>query len=217
MAGCLLNIFGVIMFLRVGWIIGQSGVLNALLIMTLSSTITLLTTLSMSAICTNGTIKAGGAYYLISRTLGPAFGGSVGLLLSLGNMIAISLYLIGFAETLVDNLAADAAFSLTGDAVSDVRIWSNAVLVVVLVLAWVGLDYVIKAQIALLAFICFAIFTLLLGSFYQKRDGVSFGVEGWVSGNLRDNLYADYTDDNNFWTVLAIFFPAGVSAHSSNR
>ena len=51
-----------------------------------------------------GTILSGGAYYIISRSLGPAIGGSVGIMFSLGNMVAVSLYLIGFAETLVSNL-----------------------------------------------------------------------------------------------------------------
>ena len=67
---CLLNIFGVIMFLRVGWITGQAGIILTLVIMGVSAIVTTLTTLSMSALCTNGTIKGGGAYYIISRSLG---------------------------------------------------------------------------------------------------------------------------------------------------
>eukprot|EP01084_Bolivina_argentea_P115109 204776_1 len=89
----LLNIFGVIMFLRVGFVVGQSG-------MAISSLVVLLTALSMSAICTNGTILSGGAYYMMSRALGPSIGGAIGILFSIGNMAACSLYLIGFAETL---------------------------------------------------------------------------------------------------------------------
>ena len=46
----------------------------AALIILLSMLVTVLTTLSMSAITTNGQIKGGGAYYLISRNLGPEFG-----------------------------------------------------------------------------------------------------------------------------------------------
>ena len=41
----------------------------------------------MSAIATNGRISAGGSYYMISRNLGPSFGGSVGLLFYLGKFI----------------------------------------------------------------------------------------------------------------------------------
>eukprot|EP01083_Nonionella_stella_P113986 336539_1 len=125
MAGCLLNIFGVIMFLRVGFVVGQAGIIGALIIMSISAVVVVLTALSMSAICTNGTILAGGAYYIISRALGPSIGGAIGILFSIGNMVACSMYLIGFAETLVTNLAEQAGFQIFDDPVMDVRIWSN--------------------------------------------------------------------------------------------
>merc|ERR1719461_2226504 len=101
-ASCLLNIFGAIMFLRLGWVVGEAGVLGAMLIILISAIVTGLTTLSMSAIATNGEVMAGGAYYLISRALGPAIGGSVGVLFSLGQSVACSMYVIACAETMVD-------------------------------------------------------------------------------------------------------------------
>lgn len=79
-ARCLLNIWGVIMFLRMGWMVGQAGAWEATSIVIVAMTVTVITTLSLSAICTNGTVKSGGAYYLISRTLGPQFGGAIGIL-----------------------------------------------------------------------------------------------------------------------------------------
>ena len=79
-ARCLLNIWGVIMFLRMGWMVGQAGAWEATSIVVVAMTVTIITTLSLSAICTNGTVKSGGAYYLISRTLGPQFGGAIGIL-----------------------------------------------------------------------------------------------------------------------------------------
>ena len=53
----------------------------------------------MSAICTNGVVKGGGAYFLISRSLGPEFGGAIGLIFSLANAVAVSMYTVGFSET----------------------------------------------------------------------------------------------------------------------
>ena len=53
----------------------------------------------MSAVCTNGQIKAGGIYFMISRSLGPEFGGAVGLMFTLANSIAVSMYVIGFCES----------------------------------------------------------------------------------------------------------------------
>ncbi len=99
-ARCLLNIWGVIMFLRMGWIVAHAGAWEATSIVVVAMTITTLTTLSLSAICTNGTIQAGGAYFLISRNLGPELGGAIGILFSLANATAVALHLIGFGETL---------------------------------------------------------------------------------------------------------------------
>ena len=67
---CLLNIWGVMLFLRVTWVIGQAGLVEGLIIISISHAVTFLTSLSMSAICTNGQITGGGLYYMISRSLG---------------------------------------------------------------------------------------------------------------------------------------------------
>merc|ERR1719464_2232074 len=179
--------------------------------MGISATVVILTALSMSAICTNGTILAGGAYYIISRALGPSVGGAIGLLFSLGNMFACSLYLIGFAETLVANLG-DFGFQIFEDPVMDVRIWSNVVLCFVLLLAIVGLKYVIKANLGLLVFIVCAIILFFSGAFYKEVEGdagtVVISPEGWSNGNFLENLGPGYTDGFDFWGTLAIFFPA---------
>lgn len=62
---------------------------------------TLLTAISMSAIATNGVVPAGGSYFMISRALGPEFGGAVGVLFYLGTSVASSMYIIGSVEILV--------------------------------------------------------------------------------------------------------------------
>lgn len=46
----------------------------------------------------------GGAYYLISRSLGPEFGGSIGLIFAFANAVAVAMYVVGFAETVVELL-----------------------------------------------------------------------------------------------------------------
>lgn len=50
------NIYGVMLFVRYAWIVGNAGIGQALLLVTLSALCTLLTTLSMSAIVTNGKV-----------------------------------------------------------------------------------------------------------------------------------------------------------------
>lgn len=49
-------------------------------------------------------LSSGGAYYLISRSLGPEFGGSIGLIFAFANAVAVAMYVVGFAETVVDLL-----------------------------------------------------------------------------------------------------------------
>ena len=67
---CLLNIWGTMLFLRLTWVVGQAGLWQGLLVITLCNIVTVLSALSMSAISTNGRIAAGGVYYMISRALG---------------------------------------------------------------------------------------------------------------------------------------------------
>lgn len=62
---------------------------------------TFLTAISMSAIATNGVVPGGGSYFMISRSLGPEFGGAVGVLFYLGTSVASSMYIIGSVEILV--------------------------------------------------------------------------------------------------------------------
>lgn len=49
-------------------------------------------------------VLTGGAYYMISRSLGPEFGGSIGLIFSMANAVAVAMYVVGFAETVRDVL-----------------------------------------------------------------------------------------------------------------
>nr|XP_021531077.1 solute carrier family 12 member 7-like [Aotus nancymaae] len=95
---CLQNILGVILFLRLTWIVGVAGVLESFLIVAMCCTCTMLTAISMSAIATNGVVPAGGSYYMISRSLGPEFGGAVGLCFYLGTTFAGAMYILGTIE-----------------------------------------------------------------------------------------------------------------------
>ena len=98
-----LNVLSILMFLRFGFIIGQMGILGTLFLLILSYSIDILTTLSISAISTNGTVKGGGAYYMISRSLGPEFGGAIGIIFVIGQILNSSLNVVGFIEPLLVN------------------------------------------------------------------------------------------------------------------
>ena len=63
-------------------------IVQGLSVITLANVVTVISAISMSAICTNGQIKGGGIYYMISRSLGPEFGGAIGIMFTLANSIA---------------------------------------------------------------------------------------------------------------------------------
>ena len=54
---CLLNIWGVMLFLRLTWVVGHAGILEGLGVVLLANVVTVITTVSMSAVCTNGQIR----------------------------------------------------------------------------------------------------------------------------------------------------------------
>ncbi|MFH1295877.1 MAG: Na-K-Cl cotransporter, partial [Bacteroidota bacterium] len=95
----LLTILGVIMYMRLGWVVGQAGLITALVIIVLAHVISISTGLSISSIATDKKIQAGGIYYLLSRSLGLPIGGAIGIALLVGTALSISLYLVGFAES----------------------------------------------------------------------------------------------------------------------
>ena len=188
---CLLNIFGVIMFLRLGWVIGQAGIVQAILIILMAGVVTTITTMSMAAIATNGKVKGGGAYYMISRALGPEIGGTIGALFFLGLSVAVSIYVIGFCEVLVDNLKVCpnvrdlttgelsicdpelVKLTLTGNKLNDIRVWGVSLVAFILVMAMFGTGWVIQVQKYLMVLLCCTIASVFIGSFVNydiKQD-----------------------------------------------
>jgi len=96
----ILTILGIILFLRLGYVVGSAGLFRALIILALANAISVLTSVSLSAVATNFRVKGGGDYYLISRTLGLEFGGAIGIVLFLAQSVSIAFYCIGFGEVL---------------------------------------------------------------------------------------------------------------------
>ena len=92
----ILTILGIILFLRLGFVVGSAGLYRALMILLLANGISILTTFSLSAISTNIRVKGGGDYYLISRTLGLEFGGAIGIVLFLAQSVSIGFYCRGY-------------------------------------------------------------------------------------------------------------------------
>ena len=100
----ILTILGVIMYLRLPWIVGQAGILLTIGIIVIAHLVSIATGLSVSSIATDKKVKAGGTYFIISRSLGLPIGGTLGIALFFGLSLSVSLYLIGFSESFLHSV-----------------------------------------------------------------------------------------------------------------
>ncbi|NBD32389.1 MAG: amino acid permease [Cyanobacteria bacterium] len=178
-----LTILGVIMYLRFGWVVGNVGLLGTLIIVTLSTSITFLTALSISAIATDRVVRGGGAYYMISRSLGIESGGAVGIPLYFAQALSVALYTLGFAESLVNVFPQlNQLYVALG------------VTVFVAGVAIASANAAIKVQYIIMAAIALSLISFFLGKPLEPTE-----IEFWGAS---DRL------SEPFWQVFAVFFPA---------
>ncbi|XP_019937467.1 solute carrier family 12 member 2 isoform X2 [Paralichthys olivaceus] len=202
---CMLNIWGVMLFIRMSWIVGQAGIALACLIVAMATAVTTITGLSTSAIATNGFVRGGGAYYLISRSLGPEFGGSIGLIFAFANAVAVAMYVVGFAETVVELLTAADAIMM--DEINDIRIIGTITVILLLGISVAGMEWEAKAQIFLLIVLITAIINYFIGTFIPVKAKESFGFFGYDSAIMWENMGPNFRGET-FFSVFSIFFPA---------
>ncbi|KAL8575172.1 hypothetical protein ACOMHN_042482 [Nucella lapillus] len=205
---CLLNIWGVMLFIRLSWCVAEAGVIEMCCIILVSAAVTTITTLSMSAICTNGVVKGGGAYFMISRSLGPEFGGPIGILFALANTVAVAMYVVGFAETLVLQIT-EPYFGTFTTQTNDIRIFGAATIIILFGISVCGMEWESRAQIILLVVLLAALASFVIGIFLAPTDyKLSRGFTGFKLETLVSNSFSRYRNDDNFASVFAVFFPA---------
>ncbi|CAK7300102.1 Solute carrier family 12 member 6 [Vulpes lagopus] len=188
---CLQNIFGVILFLRLTWVVGTAGVLQAFAIVLICCCCTLLTAISMSAIATNGVVPAGGSYFMISRALGPEFGGAVGLCFYLGTTFAAAMYILGAIEIFLVYIVPRAAIFRSEDALKEsaamlnnMRIYGTAFLVLMVLVVFIGVRYVNKFASLFLACVIVSILAIYAGAIKSSFAPPHFPFGDAVKGNL---------------------------------
>ena len=185
---CVLTILGVIMFLRFGHVVGQAGILATLGIVLSANLITLLTAFSLSAIATNTHVKGGGAYFLISRSLGAEFGGMIGVVFFLAQAVSVSMYVIGFTEAFM-HVLPDSGLSF--------RSVATIVNVVTFACVFIGAGWTIKVQVGILAVLALAVVAFFAGAVPR----ISFET-------LAANTGPAYIAGGSLFTMFALFFPA---------
>ncbi|GLD64683.1 solute carrier family 12 member 6, partial [Lates japonicus] len=210
---CLQNIFGVILFLRLTWVVGNAGVLQALCIVFICCCCTMLTAISMSAIATNGVVPAGGSYFMISRSLGPEFGGAVGLCFYLGTTFAGAMYILGAIEILLMYIAPKAAIfeSKNPDGegaamLNNMRVYGSICLLLMSLLVFVGVKYVNKLASIFLACVIVSIVSIYIGALVSAFKPPNFPV--CMLGNRTINGHEIYDSQCGKTFLLQIQEPA---------
>jgi amino acid transporter len=193
----ILTILGIILFLRLGFVTGAAGIGRALLIILLANAISILTSISLSAVATNLRVTGGGDYYLISRTLGVEYGGALGLVLFLAQSVSIAFYSIGFGEAVA--AIAGSASDRAPQAIA------AAAVAGLFLLTWLGADWATRFQYVVMAVLFAAIVAFLAG-----------GIPDWsLSRLLQNHVPAELPAAAEggrltmpFWAIFALFFPA---------
>jgi len=182
----ILTILGVIMFMRLGWVVGNAGLIGAIIIILIAHVIAVTTGLSVSSVATDKKIGAGGIYYVLSRSMGIPIGGSIGIALYVGTAFSIALYLIGFAESFNGYFG----FDMT---INNFRITGTIALLLLTALALYSTSAALKAQYFILAAIVISLGSIFLGTNDYAPETVQlFSSQSSVSLEV----------------VFAIFFPA---------
>ncbi|XP_025776373.1 solute carrier family 12 member 3 [Puma concolor] len=190
MIRCMLNIWGVILYLRLPWITAQAGIADPLV-----SRI-----LALSLI--------GGTYFLISRSLGPELGGSIGLIFAFANAVGVAMHTVGFAETVRDLLQEYGTPIV--DPINDIRIIGVVTVTVLLAISLAGMEWESKAQVLFFLVIMISFANYLVGTLIPpSEDKASKGFFSYRADIFVQNLVPDWRGaEGSFFGMFSIFFPS---------
>lgn len=191
----LLTILGVIMYLRMGWIVGNATIFSLILIIVVAHFISITTGLSISSIATDKKVGAGGVYYVLSRSLGLPMGGALGIALFVATAFSIALYMVGFAEIFNQYIGFGVSIGDNGGIVHDtnaLRITGSLGLLALTVLAFISTSIALKSQFVILGLIVLSLIAIFIGD-TTTASTISF---------------SDSHEKAGFFEIFAIFFPA---------
>uniref|UniRef100_A0A8D2ITQ0 Solute carrier family 12 member 8 n=1 Tax=Varanus komodoensis TaxID=61221 RepID=A0A8D2ITQ0_VARKO len=195
---CMINIFGVVLFLRTGWLVGNTGILMGMFLVSFVILVALVTVLSGIGVCERCSIGSGGVYSMISTVLGGQVGGTIGLLYIFGQCVAGAMYITGFAESISDLLNLRNIWAVRGI--------SLAVLLGLLGINLAGVKWIIRLQLLLLLLLAVSTLDFVIGSFTHLDP--EHGFVGYSEELMLNNTLPDYSSGESFFTVFGVFFPA---------
>ncbi|XP_053143572.1 solute carrier family 12 member 8 isoform X4 [Hemicordylus capensis] len=199
---CMINIFGVVLFLRTGWLVGNTGILMGMFLVSFVILVALVTVLSGIGVCERCSIGSGGVYSMISTILGGQVGGTIGLLYIFGQCVAGAMYITGFAESISDLLSLSNIWAVRGI--------SFAVLLGLLGINLAGVKWIIRLQLLLLFLLAVSTLDFVIGSFTHLDP--EHGFVGYSKELMLNNTLPDYSSGESFFTVFGVFFPAATAS-----
>ncbi|XP_041329330.1 solute carrier family 12 member 8 [Pyrgilauda ruficollis] len=195
---CMINIFGVVLFLRTGWLVGNTGIVMGMFLVSFVILVALVTVLSGIGVCEKCSIGSGGVYSMISTVLGGQVGGTIGLLYIFGQCVAGAMYITGFAESIAGVLSLSNIWAVRGI--------SLAVLLGLLGINLAGVKWIIRLQLLLLFLLAVSTLDFVIGSFTHLDP--EHGFVGYSEELMFNNTLPDYSQGESFFTVFGVFFPA---------
>ncbi|ERM99162.1 hypothetical protein AMTRI_Chr02g212270 [Amborella trichopoda] len=211
---CLQNILGIIYYIRFSWIVGMAGISESLVLVAMCGLCTFLTSISLSAIATNGAMKGGGPYYLIGRALGPEVGVSIGLCFFLGNAVAGSMYVLGAVETFLDAVPGAGIFKESATSINatspagrieetilspslhDLQVYGVVVTILLCFIVFGGVKIINRVAPAFLIPVLFSLFCIFIGIFAAPRHGATPDITGLSFSTFKDNWSPGYNRTN---------------------
>ncbi|CAL8266878.1 unnamed protein product [Lota lota] len=195
---CMINIFGVVLFLRTGYLVGNTGVMLGMVLVSSVVLVALVTVMSGIGVSERCGVGRGGVYSMISTVLGGQVGGTVGLLYVFGQCVAGAMYITGFSESVAELLGLQSQWAVRG--------MSVAVLLGLLGINLAGVKWIVRLQLLLLAVLAVSTLDFVVGTFTHLDPG--HGFIGYTPELLSNNSLPDYSPGESFFTVFGVFFPA---------
>ncbi|CAG5134925.1 unnamed protein product [Candidula unifasciata] len=193
---CLINILSVVIFLRMGWIVGNAGIWLSVLTVFFSISVVLIVALSAIGVCERCKFESGGVYFLVAHVLGSRIGASVGIIYCFAQAVSCSLSVMGFGESIMNLISQQNPWIARGIAFG--------IVILLLGVNMAGVKWVIRLQLLLLLVLFLSIMDLLVGSFVHTQPAV--GVTGYSDVNFLNNSGPEFVSGENFFTIFGLFF-----------
>ena len=203
---CIYNIISAVYYLRMGMVVAQCGLVLTIGLIIICAIITSTTTLCVAALVTNGKVKGGGIYYMISRSLGADWGGTVGVVFAFATTFNAVLQVFGFVEVVRWLIGKD----ITPNGRFDIPIIGISLATLQTLSISLSLTFDFYFQNVMSVLIAVSLVTIFFG--FANPNNPS-----WLVSNIKDNLFPNWRDGQDFFSIFASFFPAccGIMAGSN--